>query len=194
MEKELYINLRKQIEYYLPEIKYVRLWNNQFNKSNGSGSDGRSQVAFDYPCVFIEFHDANFRDWSLGIQEFDLECTLHLGFKSFETEDLEILELKEKLYWVVQRFQQGNFARFSRRAEIWDVDHDNVSVLKMQFHTYGKDDYRYVFAGSTLDSITGATITETIVSATTLNTDWSGATDSNGANLYGGQLPTFECE
>lgn len=197
MERDLYNALRSQIEYYLPEVKYVRMWNNQFARSNGTGTDGRKQSAFGYPCVFIQFHDSVFRQLSLGIQEFDVEISLYLGFKSFETEDEDILDLKERLYWVAQRFQQGNFARLSRVTEEWDYDHDDVSVLRMQFHTRGMDDNRYVFATNTLDSITGVTNSLTFVNVSGLtsgNSSWSAATDDNGRNEYDGQLPDLgEC-
>lgn len=186
MEKELYINLKAQIEKYLPELKYVALYNNQFDRSNGTGQDGRKEKAFDYPCVFIQFTNSNFRQLSLGVQEYDVEVTVHLGFKSFLNEDLEILDLKERLYWVCQRFQEGSYARFSRVSEEWSWDHDDVSVLKMQFHTYGKDFNRYVFSDGTYtqDTLTGITDTVTAVSGFTGSTDFTDASDSNGKNEY----------
>ena len=184
MEKEFYLNLRNQILKYLPEVKHVALWNNQFQRSNGTGSDGKKQIQFNYPAVFIQFHDSDFRQLSMGTQEFDLEVSLHLGFKSFETEDLDLLDLKEKLYYTAQRFQQGNFARLSRVKEEWDYDHDNITVLKMQFHTYGKDDFRYVLADNTKDYITGTTETITLTQTITGSTEYSGATYSNGNNQF----------
>ncbi len=193
MEKELYINLKKQIEYYIPEIRYVALWNNQFNRSNGTGQDGRKQAAFDYPAVFIEFHDSLFRQLSLGVQEFDFELSTHLGFKSFKTEDLEILELKEKLYWVVQRFQLDSFARLSRVNEMWDYDHDDVSVLKTQYHGYGKDFNRFVFAENVFESLTGVSATTIFVDVAHLTggTDFSGKND-NGNNEWVEPTPPYD--
>ena len=184
MEKELFEQLRKNILYYLPEIKHVALWNNQFIRSNGTNTDGRKQMQFNYPAVFIQFSDSTFRQLSLGVQEFEIEVTLHLGYKSLETEDLTILWLKEQLYWVVQRFQEGSFARMSRVKEEWDYDHDNVTVLKMQFHTYGKDYFRYVFGQNTQDTITGITETTILVPSISGGTDYSDASYSNGNNTY----------
>ena len=188
MDKELYIALQGQIKQYLPELKHVAKWNNQFRRSNGTGHDGKKQAAFDYPCVFLEFNKSNFRQLSLGVQEFDLEVITHLGFKSFETEDLTILDLKERLYWVCQRFQQGSYARLSRVNEVPDYDFDDVEVYKTQYHTYGKDYNRYVFATTPLNSFTGLTINESLVylSAITQNVSamFSGATDDNGTNIY----------
>lgn len=193
MEKDHYINLKKQIEYYLPEIKYIALWNNQFARSNGTRTDERKEHAFNYPCVFIQYHSPEFRQLSLGIQEFDIEITSHLGFKSLLTEDTKILELKEKLYYVMQRFQSDNWARLSRVNEEWDFDHDNVSVLKTQYHTRGMDDFRYVFAGQDLTSITGLTISATTVTLSGLSIgNLTGSTNVNGNNEFDPANDTFD--
>ena len=187
MIKDLYINLKKQIEYYLQDdIKYVALYNSQYQHSNGTGTDGRNESAFNYPAVFLEFNNFEYRDLSLGLQEYDFTLTTHLGFKSFKKEDTDVLELIGKLYYVVQRFQQGSFARMSRRSEVWDYDHPNVAVLKTTFRGYGKDDYRYVYADQVFTSITGVTLSATTVnlSALTTATNLSGYSDSNGNNEF----------
>jgi hypothetical protein len=187
MEKEFFINLKKQIQLYLPEIKHIARWNNQFVRSNGTGKDGRKEKAFDYPVVFIQFNDAEFRQLSLGIQEFDIEVTTHLGYKSFETEDEDVFDLKERLYYACQRFQQDNWARLSRVKETFDTDHDDVSVILTQYHTRGIDDFRYVFGQNQLGSLTALTLTETVVTLSGLSTtnNFSGTTTSeNGNNEY----------
>lgn len=188
MEKDLFINLSKQIKVYLPEVKTVRLFNEQIIHSNGTGTDGRNENPFQYPAVFLQFDRLEARDLSLGIQEFDLNVTTYLCFKSFQTEDNLILDLKERLYWVCQRFQEGNFARLSRRNEFPDYNHGDVQVFKTEYRTRGMDDNRYVFANMTQDYITGVTITNTVipVSAFTGSTEfnWSGTTE-NGNNQYG---------
>ena len=190
MEKELYQSLKGQLAEYLPEIKTISLWNNQFNRSNGTGHDGRKEQAFNYPAIYIQFENSNFRQLRLGVQEYDVALTIYLGYESFITDDLAILDLKERVYWVCQRFQQGNYARLSRITEEWDYDHDDVNILKMTFRTYGKDYNRYVFATTPLDSITGVTITENVVYILSGDTSnpWSGATQENGNNLFDGDI------
>jgi hypothetical protein len=190
MEKDLFIYLRAQLNSYLPEIQDIRLYNNQFERSNGTDKDNRIEAAFNYPCIFIEFEQFNHRDLSMGIQEYDVNLTLHIGFKSYQTEDLDILDLKERIYYVTQRFQQGNYARLSRISEEWDYDHDNISILKMTFRTYGKDTFRYVLGDKTIGYITG--ITETIVYTNELSggTGYdSSIASENGANMFDGELP-----
>ena len=172
--------------YYMPEIQHVDLWNNQFNRSNGTGRDGRKQVAFNYPCVFIKFEGSEFRQLSLGIQEFDMYVTLILGVKSFEDSDTNFLTIKERLYYTAQRFQSGNFARLSRVSEKWSYDNDNVNSMEIKFKTYGKDDFRYVFGSTTAqvlsNVITGETITTDVV--TVLSGGTSGGSVENGNNIW----------
>ncbi len=187
MLRHLYTDLKKQLHYYLPNVKYIALFNNQFNHSNNEGSTGRDESAFDYPCIFIEFNDFEFRDLSLGVQEYDFNMTLHIGYKSLLKEDLGLFNALEDIYWVTQRFQQGNNARLSKRSEVWDTDHNNVSIIKQVYRGYNKDYSRYVFGHSPLESLTGTTIsatTEFVTSLTYGETSLSGASTENGDNFW----------
>jgi|ERR1035437_711882 hypothetical protein len=186
MEKDLFTNLKKHIGYYLPEVKTCRLWNEQIIHSNGVGEDGRNENAFQYPAVFLQLHSMAARDLSLGIQEFDMIVSTYLCFKSLETDDDKVLDLKERLYWVCQRFQQGNFARLSRIAEEPDNNHGNVQVFKTDYRTRGMDDFRYVFGEQTLDYITGVTVSDSLVvlSAVSQYNIYSGTTSENGVNEW----------
>lgn len=187
MVKQLYDALVPQLNYYLPGVKTIRLYNNQFASSNGIGKDGRKEKAFDYPAIFLEFNQFEFRQLSMGVQEFDFEMTVHFGWKTFKTEDDGMLNQLENLYWAIQRFQQGSFARLSRVQEIWDTNHDDVTVTKIVYKGYGKDFNRWVYNTDTLSSITGLTISSSIeFSGDTSNgsIQWSGGTIDNGDNMY----------
>ena len=206
MMKEFYIELKKQILYYLPEVKTVAIWNNQFNRSNGTGTDGRKEKPFNYPAVFIEFNNFNYRQLGVGVQEYDFNLVLHFGWKSFETEDLKQLDMLEKLYWVVQRFQgtkppspTSQFARLSRISEVWDTDRTDIGITTITYNGYSKDFQRYIFGDpAAFDTITGVTLS---VSATTADQIgyvdssqvFSGATDDNGYNAWQGSSGLTEC-
>lgn len=136
MELELYTALKNEIKTALPEIKHIGLYNNQFERSNGLNP---SENAFLYPCVFIQFSQSDFKDLSLGVQQFNLTVTTHLGFESYKNEDTDVLRLKQDLYKVVQRFRNGYFARLSRIAERQDFDHNNIQVYVTDYLTSGKD-------------------------------------------------------
>jgi hypothetical protein len=153
MLKQFYSDLKQQIATSLPEIKNnIYLWNNQFDHSNGdsNNSKGRDESAFQYPAVFIEFNDFEFRQLSLGVQEYDYICTIRLGTKSYLKEDLSLFDLSTRLYYVVQRFQQGNKSRLSRISEVKDINHNNVTITTTRYKGYGIDDSRYVLADPNL--------------------------------------------
>lgn len=187
MTKDLYINLRKQILHYLPDVKHVALWNNQFNHSNGINENGRNETPFNYPCIFLEFNDFEFRQLSMGVQEFDFILTVHTGFKSFENDDTTALDLLEQIYWVVERFQQGSFVRMTRISETWDTDKTNINITRTKYRGYGKDYNRYIF-GNTQGQpnyITGITDTEIVVEQLSGSTTPYPSSD-NGNNQWEG--------
>lgn len=132
MQLELYNSLKKHIEDNLPEIKSVRLYNNQFNREN-------VENPFLFPVVFLEFNTQSFRDLSQGVQEVNLICTTHLGFESYKDEDTYVLQLKQDLYKVVNRFQNEYFSRFLRVAERQNFDHNNCQVYETDYSLKGKD-------------------------------------------------------
>ena len=183
--KDFYVNLKGQIEEYLPEMKgKVFLFNNQFQHSNGDKTAGRDESAFQYPVVFLEFNNFKYKQLGLGVQEFYYDLTTHFGYKSLLKEDLKVYDLLEKLFWTVERFQAGSFNRITRIGETWDTNHDNAQIIKSVYEGYSKDYNRFVFGNQTFLNITGITQTDIIVSATTQTNNLSGTTDSNGNNQY----------
>lgn len=130
-----FVQLYKDIRYQLEEvcdIKYVRLFNNQFEREN-------VENPFLYPCAFIEFKPSQYRDLLLGVQQFDMVVTIHVGFESYKDEDTEVLELKQKVYFALQRLQSGYFSLLTRVEERQNFDHPNVQVYEIDFRTTGKD-------------------------------------------------------
>jgi hypothetical protein len=132
MQLELYNSLKKHIEDNLPEIKSVRLFNNQFMREN-------IENPFLYPVVFLQFSNQSFRELSQGVQECNLICTTHLGFESYKDEDTYVLQLKQDLYKVVNRFQNEYFTKFLRVGERQNFDHDNCQVYETDYALKGKD-------------------------------------------------------
>ena len=195
MIKDMYLALQAQINLYNPEIKTVALWNNQFNRSNGTGHDGRKEKPFNYPACFLEFNNFQFRQLSLGIQEFDFNLIVHFGWKSLLSEDLKQLDELENLYYTIQRFQNSGYCRLSRISEVWDTDRTDVGITTISYKGYGRDTSRYVFKDTQQGIITGATITIDPVQAFSGGTNWySGDTTNNGDNeWYGGTLPLDPC-
>lgn len=140
MELTLYRAIKTELQSEIPEIKTVGLYNNQFMHLL---RDNTKQNPFLFPACFIQMKPYNFKDLSGGVQEFEMDLTTHLGFESHTDQDEEILEIKQRLYLVLQRFQSEYFARLSRTNEQPDFDFGNFQVYKTTYHTrgldYGKD-------------------------------------------------------
>lgn len=132
MHLELFNTLKKHIEDNIPEIKNVRLFNNQFNRDN-------VENAFLYPCCMLQFNSSNFKELSQGVQQCDIMITTHLGFESYKDEDTDVLRLKQDLYKVVNRFRNDTFSRILRVSERENFDHDNIQVYETDYMTTGKD-------------------------------------------------------
>ena len=168
MEIDLYNSLVIHIKKYMPEIKHIDLWNNQFMRSNGEGEEGRSQQAFQYPCCFIEINPQNFEDYLGGIQKGYYSIRFHLGITSMLTKTIKYLEFKEKFYKIIHRFQHNYWTRLLRRGEIPDYNHDNVNVYIQEYEAMCKD-YRVNITDGEEILITGLDIIPGITYSVNIN-------------------------
>ena len=152
MQLELYNVLKTQLE-TLTEFKNFGLWNNQFERE-------KENVSFNYPCCFVEFTNIEYSDYLNGVQDCRMDVNIHLGFKSYKTEDLDFLDLKqianEKLQGFSSTLTPYN-TKLLRRSEIESYDHGNVQEYVLSYHLSGKD-----YSVSTLPSI-DADITTLII-------------------------------
>lgn len=112
----------------------VRLFNNQFENEN-------VENPFLYPIVLLQFQPIEFRELSVGVQQFEMTVTTHLGFESYKDEDTDILTLKQQLYSVVNRFRGGdlNISRLLRVAERPNFNHPNILSYETDYSCTGKD-------------------------------------------------------
>jgi hypothetical protein len=135
MQKQLYIAVKTILE-AVTGIKYVALWNNQFEREN-------ENVSFNYPCCFIEFDNIGYSELLKGVQNVDMSVKIHLGFESYKTEDLDILDLKQSIYQALHTlsFQDSNgtTSKLLRRAETQNFDHTNIHEYILEFVCGGKD-------------------------------------------------------
>lgn len=131
--KTLYTELKTELE-SITALKYVRLFNNQFEHENDN-------EAFLYPCAFIDFEPTECRDLLMGVQQYDFNVCVYLGFESYKTEDIDILDLKQEIYIKLQRFNSTSkmFSMLSRISDTQNFDHDNTQVYEIRFRVTGKD-------------------------------------------------------
>ena len=131
----LYNGLRADIE-ALGVFKYVRLYNSQFEHQEAKDND---QNAFLFPCCLIELKPSNYRDLTVGVQQYDMTVTLHIGFESYKDEDTYILQLVQDVFKQVYRKQYAYFTMLMRRDERQNFDHPNVQIYEQDYFTTGKD-------------------------------------------------------
>jgi hypothetical protein len=131
MQLAIYNALKARIE-TLAALKYVALWNNQFEREDVN-------VPFNYPCCFIEFASADYIENLQGQQQGTLSIALHLGFESYKTEDTAVLQLKQDLNALVHNWSTPYNSRFLRRSEIQSADHTNIQEFIITYTLQGFD-------------------------------------------------------
>jgi hypothetical protein len=155
LTKDLYSEIRTKLE-SITDFKYVRMWNNQFDRENVN-------EAFQYPCAFIEFEDVETTDLLNDIQHFEVTVLIHIGFESYLTEDLTIFDLKQKVYEALGNFTSatGFFIKFKWLSDKQNFDHDNTQEFIMTFKVTGKEFSIDRINPSTVGYITDITINQT---------------------------------
>ena len=141
-EEELFYELENRIKKEIPIIKTVDIWNNQFERSNGTGTDGRKENIPIYPCCFIEIVPEQFDDVTNGVQNVTYRIRFHIGYWSEKDRDFTIFNIKNEIYKKFHKWtpsSKNNFNSLLRRDEIINYDHNNVNVYVMEFITYLQD-------------------------------------------------------
>ena len=131
MQLAIYNQLKARIS-TLQSLKYVALWNNQYEREN-------ENVAFGYPNCFIEFPAADYIENLQGQQQGTMTIALHLGFESYKTEDTDILQLKQDLNQLIHGWSTPYNSRFLRRSEVQSADHTNIQEFIITYTMQGFD-------------------------------------------------------
>lgn len=143
--KALYQAIRTRIESECPSIKWVRLFNNQFVRSNDDNPSKNVEEAFPYPCVFIEFPGDNEPDSSgYGAKRLNVFVRLHIGFESYAFEDLVMFDIAAEVQQAVENWNTTGLTPLVYLAQRMDYDHDNVYIYTLEFRTQFSDETAYV--------------------------------------------------
>lgn len=132
MQLELYNAVRKNIEDNLPEIKWVRLWNNQLRNYE-------KENEFQFPAIFIKFGNIQYSDYLKLVQKCEMTITIILAFESFKNEDTDVLRLKQDLNRILHGFQSGSWSKMARREERPSYDFDQVQAFEIDYKVTGPD-------------------------------------------------------
>jgi len=131
MQLALYNAIKTRLE-AIAALKYVTLWNNQFERES-------ENVSFGYPCAFIEFTDINYVDDLNLRQRCNMTVNIHIGFESYKTTDTEILTLKQTVNAALHGKSIENQTRMLRRSETQNFDHTNVQEYIIGYEVTGND-------------------------------------------------------
>lgn len=153
---EQQINLRLRDGNDVPIIKTVRLWNNQFEHSNGTSTTGngrvntnvRNEKAFKYPACFIEFIVVDVFNRALGIKDMLLTVRFRFGLESYKFEKIETLDFVDKFDSVIQLMAPADhdvmsFTTFQELPREYDEDHNNVDNPYIDYRTLFRNNASY---------------------------------------------------
>jgi hypothetical protein len=131
MQLALYNAIKTRLE-AITDLKYVALWNNQFEREE-------ENVSFNYPCAFIEFTDINYVDDLNLRQRCNMFVNIHIGFESYKTEDTSILTLKQTINAALHGKSLEDQTRMLRRFEMQNFDHTNIQEYIIGYSVSGLD-------------------------------------------------------
>jgi len=127
--KELYLSIKARLELMATDIKFIHVFNDQFNQLAAGES-----YSFPMPCVFIEFpNDQNLQQLGAGYQIYNpLTIAIHIGHNQLDAADgtieqnLNIFDVKQAVYAALQKFTPTGASQFIRTSETQDYAHTNV--------------------------------------------------------------------
>ena len=131
MQLALYTAIKSRLE-SIASLKYVALWNNQFEREDVN-------VSFNYPCAFIEFTDISYVDDLQLRQRCSMTVNIHVGFESYKTEDTSILTLKQTINLALHGKSLPNITKMLRRSETQNFDHTNIQEYIIGYEITGLD-------------------------------------------------------
>lgn len=96
--KQLRGYIINEIKTRVPTLRDVRMFNNQFERSNNDDADNNDEYPFDYPCCFVEIQTEEIRPVGMGIVYMDLNILLHLGVEQYGREREEDYDLVDVVH------------------------------------------------------------------------------------------------
>ena len=151
--KQAYLDIKNKIEADCPSIKYVKLFNDQFNKSNSDDPSQNNQEPFPYPCVFIEFFGNNEKlSQGAGAKRLDVELRLYIGFESYGLEDTTIFDVAEEVGLAIENYKTTVLGPITYEAQRMDYNHNNVYIYELDYRTTYEDDSKYIKNGTVATS------------------------------------------
>lgn len=143
--KEVYTGIRSRIEAECSSIKHVRLFNDQFTRSNNDSSEFNNEQAFPYPCVFIQFiGDNEIVSQGAGAKRLRVPVRLYIGFESYTYEDLLLFDIVNEVKKAIENYSTQYFGPLQYLAQRMDHNHNNVYIYELDYECIYEDDTSYI--------------------------------------------------
>jgi len=146
--KAFFNYIKERINDRVPELKTVRMWNNQFMYSRGekyvlgskNNKDYRTEKAFPYPACFIEFQPISYMNRAMGIKDILLVVRFRFGLENYKFEKLEHLDFYDIFTEAIQLMSATEesgltFTTFQKIGTEFDYDKDNVDETYTEYRT-----------------------------------------------------------
>ena len=129
-----------EIQARLPQLKTVRMFNNQFERSNNDDTTQNIEAAFKYPACFVEIVQNDSRSVALGIKYIDLTVRLHIGLEDYRKQRADDYITIDDIADAMQgmRGAAGDAVQFGSMEEqtiTIDTDFNNVNRPILEFNT-----------------------------------------------------------
>lgn len=114
-------------------IEFVDTWRNQFEKV-------KEENQFQLPCALIQMTRSNFTNLTMGLQMYDVDVAVHIGYGSYKDTDLDLYTLKQLVYEALHRLQpETTCSMLLRTGEDEQNDHDVLTEFIQHYKTTVKD-------------------------------------------------------
>lgn len=137
---KLYTELKRVIS-RIPSVKYVGKFNSQYIQAG-------KHDHVNYPAVYIQFTNSNFRDLggNANVQDYDCVATLHIVFESYKIDAIEVYELTESIHAELSHFEpvksdddKTHFGKMIWVEDREDSDHDVLQIHQVDYKTKVRD-------------------------------------------------------
>lgn len=144
--KQTIIDILNKISTDVPEIQYVRVFNNQFQYL-----EDQTIEAFPFPCAFVEVIPQSYVQLGAGYQQSDIDIKIHIGHVEYDAnngnmeENLSIFDIRNLVVKELNLFKPYMCAEMFKVSEEQDYTHTDVYHYVITYRTGLIDD-----TGSTL--------------------------------------------
>jgi len=155
--KELFEFIKGKILAGVPQVKTVRMYNNQISQMNTS----RKEKPMAFPAVLVEFITEEVQNFSLGIKNVRLTVRFRFAIEGYTFERLQNLDFQDDFDGVIQSLR-GNetdpvqFSTMQEQVNELDEDFDNVQQPYIDYSTIFRKKSAYARRHDTI--ITGVNV------------------------------------